>query len=148
MGVVEKGTKDTLMVSTLNALCVELMGEGNFQESLEYAKKAFDLATQLDYKKGKAYAQKYMGNAQYYQGNYLEVLDYWTQSLETFEAIHDTLGIASVVNNLGAIYYQQGIHAKALDYYLRSLSISEKIKDPFNITKALVNMTSAPIARF
>jgi adenylate cyclase len=140
MGVVETGTKDTLMVSTLNALCVELMGEGNFQESLEYAKKAFDLATQLDDKKGKAYAQKYMGNAQYYQGNYLEVLDYWTQSLETFEAIHDTLGIASVVNNLGAIYYQQGVHAKALDYYLRSLSISEKIKDPFNITKALVNI--------
>lgn len=138
--IVATGTKDTTMVSTLNVLCLELMGEGNFSESFGYAKQASELATELDYKKGKALAQKNMGNAQYYQGNYMEVLDYWTLSLETFESIQDTLGIATVVNNLGAIYYQQGSHPKALDYYLRSLSVSEKINDPFNIAKALVNI--------
>ncbi|MGB5463928.1 MAG: adenylate/guanylate cyclase domain-containing protein, partial [Aureibaculum sp.] len=104
------------------------------------SEKAYELATQLDFKKGKAYSLKNIGLAAYYQGDYLKVLDYWTQSLESFEAIHDTLGIAKLVNNLGAVYYSQGSHPKALDYYLRSLKLSEKTQDPFNIVQALLNI--------
>ena len=131
--------KDTAMVSTLNALSLEVLKE-NITESKVYAKQANELATELDFKKGKAYALKNIGLAAYYQGDYMTVLDYWTASLETFEAIHDTIGIAKLVNNLGAVYYSQGSHPKALDYYLRSLSLSEKTKDPFNIVQALLNL--------
>jgi len=138
--IVETGTKDTAMVSTLNTLSIEVLNNDNIPESLIYSEKAKELANQLNYKKGKAYALKNIGLAQYYQGDFMAVLDHWTQSLETFEAIHDTLGIATIVNNLGAVYYSQGSHAKALDYYLRSLSISEKVKDPFRISQALLNI--------
>lgn len=137
--IVETGAKDTGMVATLNALSIEVLNNENIPGSVIYAEQANELAIQLDYKKGEAYALKNIGLALYYQGDYLAVLDYWTQSLGTFEAIHDTLGIATIVNNLGAVYYSQGSNAKALDYYLRSLSISEKIQDPFRIAQALLN---------
>ncbi|NOQ91869.1 MAG: tetratricopeptide repeat protein [Flavobacteriaceae bacterium] len=138
--IVETGTKDTAMVSTLNALSIEILNNENIKGSIHYSEQANQLADQLNYKKGKAYALKNIGLAQYYQGDFLAVLDNWTKSLHTFETIHDTLGIATVVNNLGAVFYSQGNHAKALDYYLRSLSISEKIKDPFRISQALLNI--------
>jgi class 3 adenylate cyclase/uncharacterized protein (DUF2164 family) len=137
--IIETGAKDTVMVSTLNALSLEVLKE-NILESKAFSEKAYELAAQLDFKKGKAYSLKNIGLAAYYQGDYLKVLDYWTQSLETFEAIQDTLGIAKLVNNLGAVYYSQGSHPKALDYYLRSLKLSEKTQDPFNIVQALLNL--------
>ena len=137
--IIETGAKDTVMVSTLNALSLEVLKE-NILESKAYSEKAYELAAQLDFKKGKAYSLKNIGLAAYYQGDYLKVLDYWTQSLETFEEIKDTLGIANLVNNLGAVYYSQGSNAKALDYYLRSLNISEKLKDPLRISSVLLNI--------
>ena len=138
--IVETGAKDTLMVNRLNELSIELLKDGKFSESLIYGEQANELATQIDFKKGKAKSLKNIGLAKFYQGDLLEVLDYWTQSLEAYEAIHDTIGIANLVNNLGAVYYQQGSHPKALDFYLRSLSISEKIKDTFNIAQASLNL--------
>ena len=138
-GIIATEAKDTAMVSSLNALSLEVLNE-NILESKVYSEQANELATQLDFKKGKAYALKNMGLAAYYQNDYLTVLDYWTQSLEAFEEIKDTIGIAKLVNNLGAVYYSQGSHAKALAYYLRSLSLSEKNQDTFNIAQALLNI--------
>lgn len=138
--MIEIGKKDTLMVNTLNALSIEVLNNENIQGSLEYSNRAQKLAEQLAYKKGKAYALKNIGLAQYYKGEFMAVFDYWTQSLGTFEEIKDTLGIANLVNNLGAVYYSQGSNAKALDYYLRSLNISEKLKDPLRISSVLLNI--------
>ena len=137
--IVETGVKDTSMVVTLNELSKVLNTE-DLKQSLEYARKANELATQLNYKKGVAYSLKNIGLVQYYQSDYLNVLDSWTQSLKEFESIHDTIGIANLVNNLGSIYYSQGSNVKALDYYLRSLSISEKLNDPLRISTSLLNI--------
>lgn len=137
--IIETAAKDTAMVTTLNALSLEVLKE-NIIEAKVYAEQANELATELDFKKGKANALKNIGLTAYYQGDFLAVLDYWTESLEAFEAIYDTIGIAKLVNNLGAVYYSQGSHPKALDYYLRSLNLSEKTKDPYNIVQALLNL--------
>ncbi len=138
--IIQTGTKDTSMVSALNSLSSELLGIGEASESFIYSSKANDLANDLDYSKGEAYALKYMGIAQYHLGNFLEVFKYLTQSLEHFETIKDSTGIASILNNLGTIYYSQGSNIKAIDYYLRSLRISEELNNPLRIATALVNV--------
>jgi len=138
--IVQTGIKDTVMVHALNAMSIEVLNNENIPGSRIYAEQANELAIQLEYKKGEAYALKNIGLAAYYQGDYMEVLDYWAQSLSTFEEIQDTLGIANLVNNLGAVYYSQGSNAKALNYYLRSLSISEKIQDAYNTSQTLLNI--------
>ena len=141
--IVESSKKDTSLVKTLNALSIEGLNNEDIAGSLVFSKQANELAGQLGYMKGKAYAQKNIGLAEYYQGNFERVLEYWTNSLETFESIQDTLGIANMVNNLGAVYYSQSSYAKATDYYLRSLNISEKLKDTLRIATALVNIGGA-----
>lgn len=138
--ILRDGPRDTTKVSTLIALSTEFLQEEKMEEAIENANEAIGLATELNFIKGKAYALKNIGIAEYYKGNYKEVLNFWTQSLQTFEAISDTLGIANLANNLGAVFYDQGSLDKALDYYFRSLSISEKLKDPVRITSALVNI--------
>jgi len=138
--LVQTGQRDTAMVNTLNNLSIAILQNEDISESLLYSKQANELATELGYIRGMAYAEKNMGLAEYYQGNNLEVMDHWTKSLETFETLQDTIGIATLVNNLGAVYYNQGSHTKALEYYLRSLSLSEKTKDANNIAQALLNL--------
>ena len=138
--IVDTGAKDTSMVNTLIALSNAELQNEDLKKSLFYSEQANQLAEEIDFKKGKAYALKSIGISYYYRGEYLEVFDYWTKSLETFEAIQDTIGMANMLNNLGAIYLNQGSNARALDYYLRSLSLSEKIKNPFRITSVLPNI--------
>ncbi len=138
--IVQTGQQDTTTVTALNALSLELIQMDELDQAKAAADQAIALADRLDFKKGKAYALKNAGLAEYYQSKYKEVLESWTQSLQMFEAIKDTLGMANLASNLGVIYYDQGGHAKALDYYLQSLSLSEKLGDPVRITSALVNI--------
>jgi len=140
--IIKTAVKDTAMVSTLNTLSSELIGLGAAAESLKYSTKANELATDLDYTKGKAYALKFMGIGEFYQGNFLDVFKYLTESLENFEVLQDSIGIANILNNLGTVYYSQGSNVKAIDYFLRSLRISEKVKDPLRIASALVNVAA------
>ena len=139
-GVVDKQSKDTSMVSALNALCVEYLTEGDFTASFKYGAEANELATKLNDLEGKAYALKNIGIGYYYQGEYITVFDYWTQSLETFEAMRDTLGMSNMLNNLGGVYLSQGGSDKALEYFLRSLSFAEAMNDPLRITSVLPNI--------
>lgn len=132
--------KDTLQVINLNALSVAILQNEDISESLIVSRQARELADELGYPRGKAYAEKNIGMAYYYQGDYMEVLDHWTKSLEIFEFIEDSQGIANLSNNLGAVYYSQGSNSKAIDYYLRSLSIAEKIQDTLRIASALLNI--------
>ncbi len=132
--------QDTTKVNILNALSVEILNNEDILASQDYSNQAKALAEKLGYLRGKAYAEKNLGLAQYYQGNYMEVLDHWTKSLEIFETIQDTLGIANLVNNLGAVYYNHGSNSKAIGYYLRSLGISEKLQDTLRIATALINI--------
>jgi class 3 adenylate cyclase len=138
--IVETEAKDTAMVSSLNNLGLELLGQGNIDESLKYSEKANDLATELGYIKGKALSLKQIGNANYYKGNYLEVFDYWGQSLENFEILKDSIGISNILSNLGIIYFSQGSNARAIEYLLRSLTIAEKLNHPLRISTALLNI--------
>ena len=140
--ILQTGQQDTVKVTALNALSLELIHIEELDQAKTFADQAISLADQLGFKKGKAYALKHKGIAEYYQGKYKEVLENWTQSLQTFEAIQDTLGIANLSSNLGGVYYDQGSLAKALDYYLKSLSLSEKLEDPVRITSALLNIGS------
>ena len=138
--IVETGAKDTIMVSTLNNLGLELLNQGDIDESLKYSEKARDLSTELGYIKGKALSLKQIGNANYYKGNFLEVFDYWGQSLENFEILKDSIGISNILSNLGIIYFSQGSNARAIEYLLRSLTIAEKLKHPLRISTALLNI--------
>jgi class 3 adenylate cyclase len=135
------GQEDTSKVNILNDLSYALYSSAPY-EAISYGYQARELAENLGYQKGKAYALKNIGLGHYMEGDFVSVLQNWQESLNIFESIGDQLGVANIVGNLGAVYYNQGDNAKAIEYYLRSLSESEIIGDKLRIATASQNVGS------
>jgi class 3 adenylate cyclase len=135
----EQTEEDTVRVNVLNAISDNLY-RTKPSDAIVYGNLARNLATQLDYDHGLAYALKNLGLANYFKGDYVEVLDNWLRSLEIFENLDDTVGVANLTNNIGAVYFTQGDDPMALDYYLRSLRAAERIGNKLRIATALVNI--------
>lgn len=133
--------KDTANVNKLIQESKEMIGTDS-AIAIGLAMKAHDMAEELSFTEGQAYALKNVGMVYYMKGNYVETLDYWTQSLNLFKEIDDDIGISNMLNNIGAIYFNQGADDKALDYSLQSLHLAEKIGDTLRITSALINIGS------
>ena len=108
--------------------------------SLVYSSKAINLATEINFKKGLAYAHKNMGLGHYIKGEFSDVLIHWEKSLAIFEEIDDETGISNLLNNLGAVYQTKGDDPKALNYLIRSVKIAEKIQDSSRIGTAYLNI--------
>src|SRR5687768_7098649 len=71
--------RDTVQVILLNELASEY-ARGNFDLSLQYSKKGYDLATEIKYPKGQAKALRYMGKAYYFSNDHDKYVDYCHQS--------------------------------------------------------------------
>ena len=131
--------EDTVKVNTLIALSSDLCRSAP-SEAIQLSTEAKNLAEQLNFQKGVAYALKYIGMGYYFQGKYPEALDYWELSLTKFESINNTAGIANMLNNLGAVYNNLGDDAGALEVFLKSLKMSEEINDSLRLLTAMINI--------
>ncbi len=138
--VLERSTKDSVAVNTLNEISIHLRRSGDLDQAMEYAQKANALAEDIQYSKGKANALKQIGIVYSSLGNIKETLNYYEQSLENYESAKDSSGIANILNNLAGIYRMQGSSARAIESGLQSLSIAEKINDSMRIVSALGNI--------
>jgi len=131
--------KDTTTVNALLSESKALIGTDS-AKAISLATQAKDLANEIEFPKGEAFALKNIGMVYYLKGMYGETLDYWNQSLQIFETIKDDIGISNMLNNIGAIYLNQGADAKALEYMLRSLKLAEKTEDTLRMYTALSNI--------
>ena len=114
------------------------MLEADSSKAISLALQAKEIAAEIEYPKGEAYALKNLGLVYYMKGKYAETLDYWNPSLQIFETIKDDVGISNMLSNIGAIYLNQGADAKALEYMLRSLQLAEKIGDTLRMYYCLI----------
>ncbi|MEA3476953.1 MAG: adenylate/guanylate cyclase domain-containing protein [Bacteroidota bacterium] len=108
--------------------------------AIQYGTEARDLAKQLEYQNGVAYAYKSIGMGHFFQSDFIGALVNWERSYQVFESIGYRLGMANMLNNLGAVYYNRGDNNKAIEYYVESLRVSEEIGDTLRIATALVNI--------
>ncbi len=97
--------------------------------SANLAQKSIALATELNYTKGIATAQKNLAAYYYYKAYYPEALDLYEKSLSNYEIAKDKKGIAISYRNIGNIHYQIGNSNVAIQFYFKSLKIREEIKD-------------------
>ncbi len=130
---------DSLKVNALIALSSKYLGS-DFQEAMRCGYKALDLAEEIDFQKGRAYAYKAIGLVNYYQANYPEAVIQFQNSMAVFDSLSNKVGIANILSNLGATYFNAGDDIKAIDFYLRSLRISEEVNDKLRIGTALNNI--------
>jgi serine phosphatase RsbU (regulator of sigma subunit)/uncharacterized protein HemY len=130
---------DTVKVNLLLQICDSLY-RTKPEETITYATRALELSNKLKFKKGEAYADKYIGMGYFIPAQYVKAFDYFQQALDIFELIQDKKGVANMLNSLGTIYNNQGNDAKALEFYLRSLSIGQEISDSVRILTAQINV--------
>jgi signal transduction histidine kinase len=109
-------------------------------EAIGYSNEAKDLAEDLKYAPGIAYAQKNIGMVFYNQTKYVETIEHWTQSYLLFDSIGDRVNEALLLNNIGSVYMNQGDDPKALEYYFKSLQIAEQSQDDHKIAIAMGNI--------
>jgi len=137
--LVAEQANDSTKVNTLLEIASQLYGSQP-NTSIVYSRKAIDLATKINFKKGLAYAHKNMGLGYYMQGEFSDVLIHWEKSLAIFEEINDESGISNLLSNLGAVYQTKGDDPKALNYFIRSAKIAEKIQDSTRLGTVYLNM--------
>jgi signal transduction histidine kinase/Tfp pilus assembly protein PilF len=136
---ISTGINDTNKVNNLLLLSKESMSSSP-GDAIKYSNEAKDLAEELKYTPGVAYAQKNIGMVYYNQTKYVETIEHWSQSYLLFDSIGDKVNEALLLNNIGSVYMNQGDDAKALEYYFKSLQIAEQSKDDHKIAIAMGNI--------
>ncbi|NPA44007.1 MAG: tetratricopeptide repeat protein, partial [Chlorobi bacterium] len=119
---------DTSKVNKINDF-VWSIKMSNFNDAIEYGTQSYELAKQLNYTKGIAYATKNLGAVYYYASDNKNAYDYYKISLDAFKKMNDKKGIAIAYRNLGNVSFNIADWKQALDYYLKSLAIREEIGD-------------------
>ncbi|MGK7390504.1 MAG: adenylate/guanylate cyclase domain-containing protein [Candidatus Cyclobacteriaceae bacterium M2_1C_046] len=135
----QKIERDTQKVNLLNEISLLLWGSDP-ELSRKYATEAREIAEEINYKKGLAYAYKHIGLTYYAQSNSDQILYNWEPSLNIFKELNDSTGISNLLTNLAAVYYNAGDYTVALDYNLRALEIAEKTNDIPRLFTALLNI--------
>ena len=135
----KKQTNDSTYVNRLIDSSKQLVNTDP-AKAITLSEQARDIAAQIKFERGEAYALKNLGLVNYFQGNYVQTLDYWKQSLQILQAIHDDNGTANLLGNIGAVYANQGDDVNALNHHLQSLKIAEKIGDKVRTFTALNNI--------
>ncbi len=135
---------DTTKVLALAQLCV------SFRTSVPdsgffYARKTYQQAQRLAYRRGQGIGLMRIGSVQYYLSNFDSALYYYKAALVVFEEIPDGSNIASVLNNIGGVYSVRGDYKTALGYYFKAEEEAKRYGD--RAGQAYSNVTIGSIYR-
>ncbi|MEM9856146.1 MAG: tetratricopeptide repeat protein [Bacteroidota bacterium] len=129
-------------VDVLNKIYIEYI-ESEPTMALEYSKEALELATLIDYQKGRAAALNNVGVVYKNQGVYDKALDNYIESIRISTNIQDKLLLASTMNNIGTVYSLKETYDKALIYYLESYETFVKLDKKEQMVGAMNNIGNA-----
>ncbi|MEM6628818.1 MAG: sensor histidine kinase [Bacteroidota bacterium] len=130
---------DSLSFRLYQGYASNKLKNGAYQEALEYAKVAKELAHAAS-EKQLALLLNNEGLAYHYQGRYPQSIGTHLLAMELFEGIGDSKGCARSYNNLGINYYWLEDYDKAKVYYTKSLEICEKLGIKEGIAHNLGNL--------
>jgi signal transduction histidine kinase len=96
-----------------------------FDESLEYATRAYQLAREIGYQEGIADAMNRIGNVHYLLSNYDEVLVNYMEAARIATRLNDHMRKGMYLNNIGLLYRDLSLHDSAAVYF--HMALEEKI---------------------
>lgn len=135
-----KTAKDTHEVNTLVLVAKQYNKLADYEQSLNYARKAHQKAQKLGYKKGYANAYLYMGIIHANKADYQEAITHYTTAIPIYTEIGDKIGLANCYNNIGTVYMYMDDYTKSLEYILKALEIREEINDKNGVGSAYLNI--------
>jgi signal transduction histidine kinase len=103
-----------------------------YANSIENAKKVYELAKRLNNVYRQSYACNLMGLNYIYLDNYERALDYLLRALKLSKKVGNKTTIADILNNVGQIYEKMNDHDRALGYFLESIKYNDAYHRPYN----------------
>ena len=113
--------EDTIHINYLLRLSYDFITK-NAETSLRYAYEANVLSTQLEYSKGMAKAERYIGDDFASEANYPDALKHLLRSLDICDQIDNKLEKAITINDLGEFNMNFRQYGKAIEFYSQALA--------------------------
>ncbi|WP_341900639.1 tetratricopeptide repeat-containing sensor histidine kinase [Fluviicola taffensis] len=101
----------------------------NSQKGIKYARQALNLANEINFSKGRAFAYLNLAKNTSMTGDYDQSLIYYSIARSGFEKLNDQKSVGLVCLNQGTIYGNQGKFPEALDSFFKALTLFEQFKD-------------------
>lgn len=127
---------DSNKVNLLNQISWNLIKSDPY-ESLSYAEKAINIATQINDLSGIGKANNFKGIALDELGNYESALACYSKSYDIASQLNNKKRMAATLKNMGIIHERRGDFNKALELHFQSLKIREQINDSLGIASTL-----------
>ncbi len=124
-----KEKHDTNYVKTLLRLSSAYKAK-NYDSSLYFAKRAKDLAQELNFRSGVAKSYSRMGSVWSKHGKYDSASYVYHEALRYFEEIADTMRMSQTLNKLGLMARYMEKHAISQEYFLKSLDLKKRNNAP------------------
>ncbi|MDY8136935.1 CHAT domain-containing tetratricopeptide repeat protein [Aquimarina sp. 2201CG5-10] len=112
------------------------IGKSDFDLSLEYYEKAFQLRSENLTKEDQDFARSHynFGTAKTYKGLYEEAMDHFNKAIEVRKkkAKENPIEIAEIYRQIGNVFYEQGLYDDTLAYLEKALIIANNTYKPDN----------------
>ncbi|MDX8337714.1 tetratricopeptide repeat-containing sensor histidine kinase [Draconibacterium sp. IB214405] len=115
---------------------------GDADSSLLYARKAFDLSQQVNYKKGEGTALFLISYIFDQSGNWLPAISNLEQAIEIFTQTNDSTSLVACYHNLGVLYSYGKNQVLALKYIIKAKYLSEEMNKNYALSEAYSNIAS------
>lgn len=109
--------QDTNQVKEWNQLADQFLQNKQYEQALNYANQAYQLADNLKYTKGKAKASEYLGRLYQLKKNYTTSLNYLLESATIYQASQENELLALLYAQIGNLYQEQSAFDKAINYF-------------------------------
>ena len=129
--------EDTSKVNLLHKIALYYI-DTDSTKAFHYGKSALQLSRKIQWEKGIAASNFYLGTIYNAHFNYDKALVYFNQSLSTT----NKKMLSKSYQSIGGIYIYKSDYSKALAYYYKALKIDENLKDKKGIAKIAANMGS------
>ncbi len=131
--------KDTVRVNLLNKTATRIFTTET-DKALTLLKEANALSDELNYKKGKAYSQLFIGNVLLIKADYTQGLNSFQSALSIYESLRDKEGMANCYFNFGRSYYYMSDFDRAETYYNKAITLSEETGDTKRLSASLLGV--------
>ncbi|MNK09839.1 putative sensor histidine kinase pdtaS [compost metagenome] len=130
--------KDTDRIDSLNFKS-ELLYSSDVEESIKLSSKALQLAKQVDYEEGEAFASLNLAIANDIQGNSKVAIRYFQRAIHLYRKQNDGESLSYCYSQIGVCYFSQYQYENAAYYHQKAIDLCRKLDLEIDLADALVN---------
>ena len=124
------------------------LSNSEFNNAIQYANQALELANKINYVKGKSNAYNSLADAYWFHSDYEKAQQYYFKAYRINDSINDQREVAFSLYNIGWILCIQQHNYDSDKYLYQSLAIYKELKDTSGLLKICNAIASYYVDRF